>query len=79
MKEQDKESSSSSQEFIYQAGLDKISSKVGGSNSLEEEINSDELDKNWKLAVNGSAGRRLKKSSDYRNIVENKKNKMMPK
>jgi hypothetical protein len=44
---------------------------------LEEETNSDEIYKNWKLAVNDNTGRRLKKSADYMKIVENMKTKMM--
>lgn len=73
VQEQDKESSSSSSEFIDLAGLDKLSSKIGGGSHQQEdaENNSDELDKNWKLAINDSAGRHLKKSSDYMKIVEN--------
>ena len=46
---------------------------------MEEEANSDEIDKIWKLAVNDSAGQRLKKSTDYMKIVENKKNIMVKK
>lgn len=42
---------------------------------MQEDTNSEEQNKTWKLALNDYTGKHLKKSSDYMKIVENQKNK----